>query len=181
MTETSGVTIRSVLPADASALQAFFRSIPEGDRTFFKEDVLDPDTVTGWTLDTRARRLVAVDGDRVAGYVAVIPLAGWSSHVGELRVVVDPPYRGRGVGRALARRGFVEAVELGLEKLQVEVVAEQAGSVAMFERLGFEPEALLRDQVRDHAGTRHDLLVLAHRVDETWSALLTLGVDGEVS
>jgi hypothetical protein len=47
----------------------------------------------------------------------------------------------------------------------------------MFKQLGFEPEALLRDFIRDRNGAGHDLLMLTHRVHETWSELLTLGAD----
>jgi len=47
----------------------------------------------------------------------------------------------------------------------------------MFEALGFEPEALLRDHVRDKSGELHDLVVLAHQVEGTWSAMATAGLE----
>ena len=47
----------------------------------------------------------------------------------------------------------------------------------MFTGLGFEAEALLRDQIRDRTGELRDVLVLAHRVDDNWSGLATLGLD----
>ena len=49
----------------------------------------------------------------------------------------------------------------------VEVVADQEPTIAMFGSLGFDPEALLRDHVRDQAGALHDLLVLAQSVEES--------------
>ena len=49
----------------------------------------------------------------------------------------------RGLGRLLARRAVLEAVEMALTKLVVEVVADQEALIAMFRTLGFEPEALL--------------------------------------
>ena len=54
-------------------------------------------------------RVIAVDAGEVVGSVAVVPLHGWSSHVGEVRLVVDPEHRGRGIGRGLARQAVVEA------------------------------------------------------------------------
>ena len=87
---------------------------------------------------------MAVDGDgEVAGFVAVLPLPGWSDHVGEIRLVVLPRRRGEGLGRALARRALVEAVGVGPRKLVVEVVAEQGAALALFTALGFNGEALL--------------------------------------
>lgn len=173
-----------IRPLDASmaaALQAFFASIPEGDRTFFKEDVSDPDTVTGWTTDARNRRRVAVQADgTIIGYVAVLPGVGWSSHVGEVRIVVAPQQRRQGLGRELARHGLIEALELGLTKVVVEVVADQVAAVEMFLHLGFEGEALLKDHVRDRDGTVRDLLLLAHRVDDTWTSMVAAGIDEAV-
>ena len=116
------------------------------------------------------------DGGGIAGYVAVVPLPGWSDHVGEIRLVVAADRRGTGLGRALARHALVQAVEAGLSKVVVEVVADQAQVAALFTGLGFTGEAVLVDQIRDREGQLHDLLVLAHHVGGTWSAMDTIGV-----
>jgi ribosomal protein S18 acetylase RimI-like enzyme len=180
------VRVVPVEEAHRTALLRFFRSLPDADRTFIKEDVTDPDTVRAWTsADARGHRWVALaddaegagtDGTDVIGYVAVLPLAGWSDHVGEIRLVVGPSRRGSGLGRALARHALVQGVEAGLTKLIVEVVADQGPALALFTALGFNGEALLRDQIRDRDGHLRDLMVLAHHVDETWSGMDTVGV-----
>ena len=160
------------------ALLRFFAGLPEGDLTFIEEDVTDPDVVRSWATGSGGvRRFVAVDGDEVAGYVAVRPLTGWSAHVGEVRLVVSPTRRGSGLGRLLARQALVTAVGDGLAKLVVEVVAEQGAALALFTDLGFTGEALLRDQVRDREGNLRDLMVLAHHVDDTWAGMATVGLD----
>jgi L-amino acid N-acyltransferase YncA len=169
-------------PSLSPAAQAFFARIPEADRTFFKEDVLDEATVASWARDERSRRLVSVEDDgTVVGYAAVIPLHGWSSHVGELRVVTDPEQRRRGIGRQLARRGLLEAIDLGLDKVVVEAVADQAATVAMFQALGFEAEALLKDHVRGRDGELHDLMVLAHAVADNQALLGATGIEEAVA
>jgi ribosomal protein S18 acetylase RimI-like enzyme len=166
---------RRIEPADRAALERFLATIPDADRTFLKEDVGDPEVIAAWVSPGEARS-IAIDDDGVAGYAAVIPLHGWSSHVGELRLVVAPDRRGQGVGRLLARHAVVEALELGLAKLVVEVIAEQAALVAMFRALGFEPEALLTDHVRVRSGELRDLLVLAHSVEQQWASLSMAGI-----
>lgn len=50
-------------------------------------------------------------------------------------------------------------------------------AIGMFEGLGFEPEALLRDHVRDKTGALRDLVVLAHLVEGTWSGMATAGLE----
>jgi L-amino acid N-acyltransferase YncA len=96
---------------------------------------------------------------------------GWSSHVGELRLVIAPEFRQRGIGRLLAQRAVVEALELGVVKLVVDVVAGQDRLFDMFTKLGFEQEGRLRRHVRSATGETHDLLVLSHFVDELAASL----------
>lgn len=160
---------------DLEGLQSFFARVPQSDRTFFKED-LDADAVARWATQPRGRRAIACDGGEVVGYVAVVSLHGWSDHVGEIRLVVDPERRRQGVGRRLAQRALIDALECGLEKVSVEVVADQDAAVEMFRSLGFQAEAMLRDHVRDRDGELRDLIVLSHPVSEQWEAMETAGI-----
>ena len=170
--------IREPSAADLDTLMAFFARVPDSERTFFKEPVLDRATIESWLTTDSGRRGLAHDEDgSVVGYVAVIRLTGWSDHVGEVRLVVDPGHRGQGLGRALARWALLQAVDCGLAKLTVEVVAEQEGAVAMFTGLGFQAEGLLRDHVRDRDGELRDLVLLSHSVADAWSAMETAGID----
>ena len=165
----------------AAPLEAFFARVPESDHNSFAEDVLAPGVVQTWLGDTRTRRAIACEDDDqggvvVRGYVAVLPLVGWSAHVGSLRVVVDPAARGQGVGRQLARHGLSASLEMGLSKTVVEVVVTSVPAIGMFEAIGFEPEALLRDHVKDKAGQLNDLVVLAHLVEGTWAGMEAAGI-----
>ena len=169
--------VRPLSPELAAPLEEFFRRVPDSDHNSFAEDVQRPGVVQSWLEQEGTHRACAVEGDRVVGYLAVLPLVGWSAHVGSLRVVVDPAARGQGVGRTLARAGLLASLELGLTKTVVEVVVDAVPAIGMFEALGFEPEALLRDHVRDKSGELHDLVVLAHQVEGTWSAMATAGLE----
>jgi RimJ/RimL family protein N-acetyltransferase len=174
------VELRRPQPSDVDSLVGFFERIPAAERTFFKEAVLDRAAVEAWPTGG-GRRALACEDARIAGYCAVIPLTGWSDHVGEVRLVVDPEHRGQGYGRALARWALLQGLELGLTKLYVEVVADQEGAVAMFSALGFQAEGLLRDHVRDRDGQLRDLILLAHPVEDQWAAMATAGIDDALS
>jgi L-amino acid N-acyltransferase YncA len=171
------VDIRSIAADDIGALRSFFTRVPEGDRTFFREDVFAPGVIEDWFRHADTHRYVAKDSTEVAGYLAIVPSIGWSRHVAEVRVIVDPGHRRQGVGRALARHGLIESLRLGFTKLVVEVVADQEPTLAMFSTLGFRPEALLRDHVRDDDGNTYDLIVMAHFVEDNWSALEAVGFE----
>ena len=125
-----------------------------------------------------SRRLVAQEpSGEIVGLAGVFLGRGWSSHVAELRVLVAADHRREGVGRALARAALISALEEGRSHAYIEVVAEQEGLVAMFQDLGFEPEALLSDFVRDGEGDYHDLMLLTHRVDDQLGRATVLGLD----
>ena len=171
--------IRQLEQRDREDVKRFVTRVPEGDRTFFKENVDDPEVLEAW-VRPGSDRAIAIDDERVVGYVAVVPLQGWSSHVGEVRVIVDPDARGRGIGRALARHAVLEALNLGLTKMVVEVVADQEATITMFRSLGFDPEALLADHVRDQAGDLRDLMILAHSVEQSWASMNASGIADSV-
>ncbi len=91
--------------------------------------------LAAWRHDGAGRWLAVADGG-VVGYVAVVPLHGWSSHVGEIRLIVDPAHRGEGVGTALwPGTRSLEAFRGGLSKLVVEVLANQEFTIEMFRAL----------------------------------------------
>jgi ribosomal protein S18 acetylase RimI-like enzyme len=120
---------------------------------------------------------VAIDSGEVVAYAAVMPGVAWSSHVGELRLIVAPSHRRRGLGHTVARHCLASALEDGLAKVVVEVVADQASTISLFQGLGFVVEALLADHVLDADGNLHDLVVLSHHADDIRSMLATMGLD----
>ena len=169
--------VRPFTPDDVDAVEAFLARIPAGEAAFFKEDISAPRTLEQWVQNPAgALRFLAVDDGEVLGYTAVIPGVGWSSHVADVRLVVDPERRRAGVGRTLARRALVAALEAGMRKLVVEVVADQGAALALFTGLGFTGEALLVDHIRDRDGQLRDLMVLAHHVGDTWAGMSAVGL-----
>lgn len=176
------VEIRAVQVGDAEALHRFFAAVPNDDRTFFKEDLSDPGRVAQrWITDEHAiRRLVLDSGGSMVAFATLSPGAERMSHVADLRLVVAASARGRGHGRSLARGMLLEALRHGYKKVTVDIAVDNQGAIAMFRDLGFEPEALLRDQLRDAEGGLHDIVLLAHLVDEQWSGMLTAGLDDAV-
>lgn len=169
------MTIEEFRPDHVEALGALFQRLPESDVTFIKEDV-SPEAVAGWTR-AHGWRWVEVEPDgSVVGLAALLPLTGWSDHVAELRLVVDPATRGRGIGRTLAQHALAHALRSGLLKVVVEVPAAQERIIEMFLGLGFTGEALLRDHFRDRTGEVQDLIMLAHLADQTFEAMSAVGM-----
>lgn len=174
------IELRRLTPGDAEVVERFLRDLPEGDRTFLQEEA-DAETVARWCADARSGRWIAAGPDGTPqAMLSVVPGAGWSSHVGELHLVVDQRFRRQGLGRRLARFGLAEAVRLGLRKIVVQVVAEKEADIAMFTSIGFMPEALLADHICDRDGNLQDLVVLAHEAGDVSASMDLIGLGGEV-
>ena len=174
------MTIRPMVPADQDALLDFFRSIPPEDRFYLKEDVTDPKVLERWaqTLDySRALPLLAILDGKIAGDGTLHHRrAGARKHVGEVRVVVAPAYRNRGVGRGLLHQLIDIAGDMGLKQLIFEVVAEtEQAARHTAQLLGFVPVAVLPAHVCDACGNPHDLIIMERRILDPG-----LSADGEV-
>jgi L-amino acid N-acyltransferase YncA len=175
--------VRELTAEDAPALREFFLALTAEDRTFFYEDVTDPAVADAWASDNRRLRRCACGEDRrVVAFTALQPGVEWSSHVAELVLVVAPDARRQGLGRKLAQGMLLEALEHGFRKVTIAIPADNEGAIQMFRTLGFEGEALLRDQLCSPEDNQlRDLVVLAHMVDEQWSTMLTGGFDEAVA
>jgi ribosomal protein S18 acetylase RimI-like enzyme len=175
--------VRELTAEDAPRLRDFFTAIPGEDRTFFFQDVNDPAVAEEWAGDPRRIRRAAVDDDddRIVAFAALKPGVDWSSHVADVVLVVAPEARRQGLGRTLARNMLIEAVEHGFKKVTVLIPSDNVGALEMFHGMGFEGEGLLRDQLcGPEDGVLRDVVVLAHLVDDTWSTMLSGGLDEAV-
>lgn len=170
LTEDSAqMTIRPMVPEDKNDLLDFFRRIPQEDRFGLKEDVTDPKIMERWalTLDyTRVLPLLAMlDGKIVGDGTLHYRRAGSRQHVGEVRVVVDPAYRNRGIGKGLLHKLVELAGDKGLEKLMFEVIADtEVVAQHTAQMLGFVPVAILAGHVCDADGNLHDLMIMERRL-----------------
>jgi putative acetyltransferase len=79
--------------------------------------------------------LAYVDGDEVAGCVALRPLDGTA---GEMkRLYVRPEYRSAGLGRRLVEAVIGAAKDAGYRELRLDTLADMAAAQALYRRLGF--------------------------------------------
>lgn len=154
--------VRVLTSEDRERVLQLLGAIPPGEYLFVKRSLADPDATRAWVVETEGWWVGAFRDGHLLGVAVVVPGSGWSSHVGEIRMVVAPEHRRAGVGAVLARAALRAAIEHGCQVVRVEAIAEQAGVHRIFTSLGFTPEALLPDHVREPGGRLHDLVVLLH-------------------
>ena len=162
------VEVARMAASDRAALQQFVAALPPDDLLFVPRDISHPKVQDAWmrALDAGTiHSLVARSGGAMVGCTTIYTdRMSWSRHVGELRVLTAPDWRGKGLGRLLIQECFLQALDLGLKKLVAQMTTKEAGAIAVFEDLGFKPEALLRQHVADRGGNVHDLVILSHDV-----------------
>lgn len=159
------VTLRLMGRGDAEAVLAFARAIEPHDLLFLQRDIRNPKVVAAW-IDQIERgqiaSILALHEGEVGGCSAVVrDDLSWSPHVSEIRVVTAANMRGTGLGRILAQESLLVAESLDAAKVFVRTTIDQAGAMAVFQDLGFKPEALLREHVRDAEGHFHDIAIMA--------------------
>jgi N-acetylglutamate synthase-like GNAT family acetyltransferase len=183
-TEAGDIEIRMMRPADEALVLEFAQKLPVHDLLFLPRNISEPKVLAAWVKEIERgsiTSLLAMKSGRVVGCGTIVrdPLS-WSPHVGEIRNVISPDVRGQGVGRALSQETFALALSVGLEKLLVQMTVDQTGAIAIFEGLGFKAEALLHDHVRDSAGKKHDIVVLAHNVAQFRAQMEAYGLPDAV-
>ncbi len=178
--EGGAVELRLMTPDDEASVLAFARRLSPHDLLFLRRDISQPKVVAAWMEATKGDTmltLLSVRGGAVVGCATLVRDAlSWSRHVGELRVIVEPALRGVGLGQKLTQECFAVALEIGVEKLVAQMTVDQRGAIAVFEGLGFRPEALLHDHVKDRDGKTHDIVVLSHDVAKFEAQLQAYGV-----
>ena len=164
------VTLRPMTAEDRAAMLGFSRALPEHDLLFLPRDITSEAGIAEWVAEIEegeALTILAEDGGAILGFSTIRRSSlRWTAHVGALHVMVAAPMRGLGLGRVLTQEAFTNALGMGIEKLIAQMTVDQRSAISTFENLGFKPEALLRDQVKDRTGQTHDLLILSHDVSK---------------
>jgi GNAT superfamily N-acetyltransferase len=163
--DESTAMVRPMSRADESALVDFFRRIPETERFFLKDDVTSPGLIRSWieNLDfDYALPLLALDEHRIVGDAVLIRHRSASlQHSAEIRIVIDPDYRTRGLAVALINELIEVARDSGLEEVLFEFVrGQQSGAIEAAEFFGATVVGELPGWVRDKNNRPHDVAFL---------------------
>jgi GNAT superfamily N-acetyltransferase len=167
------VTLRPMEQGDAAALGDFFHSIPAEERFFLKDDVASPAVIESFVEDLdydRALPLLALDGGRVvADAVLIRHRGGYRTHKGEIRVVIAPGHRGRGLGVLLMRELADIAWDAELECVEFELIRDvQDEAIAAAEFAGAFTVGSVSEHVKDSHGNLHDLVFLRIPLGKWW-------------
>lgn len=100
---------------------------------------------------------MAMDGERLTGYVSVVPDTEDRWRIGML---VDEAYRGRGIGSALLDATFTWARERGIFELYLLVFPHNHAARALYQKRGFVELERYENDVTRHTGEVWDTILM---------------------
>jgi len=124
---------------------------PLADSVKFIETILRND----WPL------FVAEGDGKIVGWCDIYAMTRpGTTHCGVLGIGLLPDWRGAGLGRRLMEAALAKATAIGLERVQLEVHADNSRAIALYEKLGFVHEGKRR-RARKLDGVYTDILMMA--------------------
>lgn len=159
------VVLRPLTEGDQAGLLDLFQRLPEEERLYLKEDVASPRVIQSWITDIDFSRVIPIvalfDGTIIADATLHRSRAMARSHIGEIRIVVDPAFREVGLGRRLIRELLDISVTLSLHKVFFELVSKhEDAAISAAISVGFQQVGVLKEHIRDIWGDYQDLVQL---------------------
>jgi len=109
-------------------------------------------------------RLVALNGDDIAGWAALTPVSGRCVYAGvaEVSIYIHPNHRGKGIGRALLKALIAESEKQNLWTLQAGIFPENAASLKIHQQCGFR-QVGYREKIGQLNSVWRDTILLERR------------------
>jgi L-amino acid N-acyltransferase YncA len=155
---------------DGEEVLQFVRSLPEEDLFYLMDDIRDPGGMKRWIDGIGDHTIISVLAERPGGLLGYGTLrcgpVQWTRHLGEVRIMVSPGERDKGLGKLLAKDLSDAARDIGLRRIIVRLSSKQTAARYLFQRLGFHIEAVLADCVIDNQGYTQDLIFMSFDMND---------------
>jgi GNAT superfamily N-acetyltransferase len=153
--------IRPFAEKDSRALYEFFMRLPNESRRFAWDAIDDPHLVESWGRDldyAKTLPLLALDGTKIVADATLHRRHGGPLRlVGRIKWLIDPEYRGRGLGTLLVNHFIGVARENGLRHLTAMLISDlEVDAIQTLKTLGFH-EYVVPGYGTDPDGGQHDM------------------------
>jgi len=165
----TGVTLRPLKDGDENALFEMFRRLSVDDLWFLNHDVSDPGLIADWINNLDTNRVISIvallEGRIVGNAVLMMKRYGAKSHIGKVRISVDPGFRDRRLGTWMLLDLVNLSMAMGLQMLVMRLVQDRDASLINgVRKLGFIEEAVLKNYLMGGEGQAHNLVIMTKRL-----------------
>jgi len=165
----TGVTLRPLKDGDENALFEMFRRLSVDDLWFLNHDVSDPGLIADWINNLDPNRVISIvallEGRIVGNAVLMMKRHGAKSHIGKVRISVDPGFRDRRLGTWMLFDLVNLSMATGLQMLVMRLVQDRDASLINgVRKLGFIEEAVLTNYLMGGEGQAHNLVIMTKRL-----------------
>lgn len=165
----TGVTLRPLRDGDEDLLFQMFNRLSEDDKWFLDHNVADFGLIENWVRNMdpdRAHSIVAVLGGLIIAHATLLrKYYGAKSHIGNIRISVDPSFRGKHLATWMLLDLINLAMAMGLETLVMQLVEDRDTSlIRSVKKLDFLQKAILKDYAKDREGNPHNLVIMVKRL-----------------
>ncbi len=169
------VIIRPMIKEDGDKLYEFFAGLDKEDKLFLRDDVSRREVIQRWVenlnYDVVLPILAIHDEKVVADGTLHTSNYFWTRHVAEIRLVVAKDFRQKGLGKKIVSELFFNAIKRGFKKVIAQIPFYQQHTIAIFESLGFEKEAILKKHILVQGRGYSDLLIMSAFTDSSFQGL----------
>jgi ribosomal protein S18 acetylase RimI-like enzyme len=154
--------IRPALDNDFDTIWPIFHQVVRQADTYpYPSDISREEAFKIWMVPP-VRSYLAYERYTTVGTYYIKPnQPGQGAHVANAGFMVDPVYRGHGIGRLMGEHAIEEARRLGYLAMQFNlVVSSNRGAVALWKKLGFGIVGTLPSAFRQSAGDLVDAYIM---------------------
>ncbi|MCM2317688.1 MAG: GNAT family N-acetyltransferase [Thermoanaerobaculia bacterium] len=153
--------IRPFEEKDSKALYEFFMRLPNESRRFAWDPIDDPHLVESWGRDldyAKTLPLLALDGTKIVADATLHRRHGGPLRlVGRIKWLIDPAYRGIGLGTLLVNHFIGVARQNGLRHLTAMLISDlEVDAIETLTTLGFKT-TVIPGYGTDPDGGQHDM------------------------
>ena len=167
----SVITARPIEPADKEALYKFFQKMPRSDLLIFKDGMSSRESIENWFTDPNFKKvfqLISLKKQEIIAKGTLHEEGLYWSDAAEIKLLVSPDYRGKGLGSQMFHILLNEGLEKHFRKIVVRYMMDNLSFGKILKHYGFEPETLLSSYIEDESsGIKKDLIIASYNL-ENW-------------
>lgn len=158
------VEVREIVERDIEGFREALDSVAQEERFLASFEAPPAEDVRRFITSGIAAnipRFVAVDGDRVVGWIGIRPGSSVTErHSGLLGMGIISDYRGQGIGERLLAAGVAKARGVGIVRIYLHVRADNARAINLYTKAGFQIEGVMSRAMR-FEDSFHDALLMS--------------------